>query len=332
MDPDPQVFVLDFDLRFSDVGDPKYFAHHMNFEAEFPAHELVTKEFCSVMIEESRKTRDSVSLIDVNGRSFNYLDLLDDSWFNSPPSFVGDWSSSKPSTVAGEEGEKRSYNGVLNESLKDYEENCRASNGEGDYKCLSLEDFVASSSSQVKDERDRDVLAESIFELHSAQEELENELLKFKDISKDTYVNTEFVDAIEERNINVETELEGHYKQKIEAEVENMVITRTIQQLRMATVKGITVLKEHKAFASEQMQMVDTLKDAEKSAAVLENVAKKLESACQDIAFADETMELRASVCKYGFWFVVQVVSLAVVVVAVFVAGSSGNRMEPAPT
>ncbi|KAI3456737.1 hypothetical protein Pfo_013400 [Paulownia fortunei] len=247
--------------------------------------------------------------------------------------------------------------------------------GEGKYEHLSPEDVVADSSWEVKEERsenhgslrDQDPLVESIFALQSAQEVLEKEVLKFKEISRDISVDdsvsdlcTEFIDVeqklqntsserlpygdgvqtfsravqsevVETENRDVETELEDLFKQKIEAEVEYMAISRTVQKLRVAAVDQITVLEEQKALASEQTQILDKLGDAENKAAMLKKEAEKLENFCEDIASADETLKLQMRVCKYSSCFFVQLV-LLVVILGFFIFQLSPNYAEVVPT
>ncbi|KAH0633399.1 hypothetical protein KY284_036185 [Solanum tuberosum] len=60
-----------------------------------------------------------------------------------------------------------------------------------------------------------------------------------------------------------ESEFEGLFRQKIEAEVQYLALSKTTQNLRSATVDQLTLLEEQKTLASEQAQMVHVLGDAE---------------------------------------------------------------------
>lgn len=157
-----------------------------------------------------------------------------------------------------------------------------------------------------------------------------------KTISADSSVSdlgTEIIDAevVETRNVDLETEVEDVLKQKIEAEVERMVISRTVQELRAAAVDQITVLEEQKALASEQTHILNKLGVAERKAAALEKKAEKLENIDEDIASADEVMKLQSKVCKYGSCFFMQLI-LLLVVLGVFIFHLSPSDVEVVPT
>ncbi|KAG8386567.1 hypothetical protein BUALT_Bualt03G0161800 [Buddleja alternifolia] len=231
--------------------------------------------------------------------------------------------------------------------------------GEGGYGDMSSEDVVADSSWERKGERsenhgsssDQDLLAESIFALQSAQEALEKEVLKFKEISEDASVIDSLSDSehlpygdgiqsnsrsvqsevAETANREVENELENLFKQKIEAEVEYLTILRTVQNLRVSAVDQITVIEETKALASEQTQILEKLGNAEHKAAILKKEAEKLENVCEDIVSADETLKLQKKVCKYSSCLIMQLVLLAVVL-GVFMLQSSPDYVEVVPT
>ncbi|KAL6567667.1 hypothetical protein OROGR_001335 [Orobanche gracilis] len=220
---------------------------------------------------------------------------------------------------------------------------------EGEYEGLSPEGGVTDSSSEVKEERsenhgsssDQDPLHESLSVLQSVQEAIEKEVSKFqetgKTISADSSVadlGTEVIDdeVVETGNIDLDTEVEDLLKQKIEAEVERMVISRKVQELRAAAaVDQITVLEEQKALASEQTHILNKLGVAERKAAALEKKAEMLEHIDDDIASADEVMKLQSKVCKYGSCFFVQLI-LLLVVLWVFIFHLSPNDVEIVPT
>ncbi|KAG8365204.1 hypothetical protein BUALT_Bualt18G0080100 [Buddleja alternifolia] len=216
--------------------------------------------------------------------------------------------------------------------------------GERGYDNNSREDVVADSSWEVKEERsqnhdsstDQDPLVESIFALQSAQEALEKEVLKFKDINiDDDSVSGEGVltrtmqsAVVETAEGDVETELEALFKQKIETEVEYLAISRTLEKLRATAVDQITLLEEQKA---EQTQIINKLDDTESKAAMLKKEVDKLETFNEEIANADQTLKLQKRVCKYTSYLFVQLVCL-VLVLGVFIFQLSPNYVEVVPT
>ncbi|KAK6154513.1 hypothetical protein DH2020_008761 [Rehmannia glutinosa] len=237
---------------------------------------------------------------------------------------------------------------------------------EGGYEDNSPEDVVADLSWDAKEERrenhdsssDQDPLIESIFLLQSAQEALEKEVLKFKEIGKDASVDgsvsdtqPDFTDVehksseqfpsgvgvqsfprdlqsqeVEIAIRDVEAELEDLFKQRIEAEVEYLAISRTVQKLKVAAVDQTIISEEQKAPASELIQN----KLGEK-ATMLKKDAEKLQIFCEDIASAHETLKLQKSVCKYTSYFFMQLL-LLFIILGVFIFQLSPNYVEVVPT
>ncbi|XP_055823127.1 WPP domain-interacting protein 2-like [Solanum dulcamara] len=129
----------------------------------------------------------------------------------------------------------------------------------------------------------------------------------------------------------IESEFEGLFRQKIEAEVQYLTMSTTAQQLSSAAVDQLTLLEEQKTLAIEQARMVHMLGDAEAKATVLKTQAVKLESYCEDLASTDEKLKLQKKVCKYSWCFFIQLVLLAVVV-GLFLMQMSLDHDELVPT
>ncbi|KAM3396460.1 WPP domain-interacting protein 2 [Capsicum galapagoense] len=130
----------------------------------------------------------------------------------------------------------------------------------------------------------------------------------------------------------IESEFEGLFRQKIEAEVQYLTISRTTQTLKSAAVDQLTLLEEQKTLASEQARMVHVLGDAEAKAAMLKTQAEKLESYCEDLASStDEKLKLQKKVCKYSSCLLIQLVLLAVVI-GLFLMQIAPDHAELVPT
>nr|XP_027061271.1 WPP domain-interacting protein 2 [Coffea arabica]XP_027061272.1 WPP domain-interacting protein 2 [Coffea arabica]XP_027061273.1 WPP domain-interacting protein 2 [Coffea arabica] len=280
----------------------------------------------------------------------------------------------------------------------------------GEFHDNFQEDFAADSSWGIKEERsdnngplsDQDSLFESILTLQSAEEALEKEIQKLREIGKEESTlddlvkdaSTEqlqfgdfgenFLDSSESevlslkqrldlmetkldgatallkvkeakivelqesilggrspkvgtgcalelhqesyRDINIE--LEGLFKQKIEAEVEYLVISRTVQNLRVAVVDQITTLQEQR---KDQARVLNRLGDAEVKAAMLKGEAVKLENYCEDIMAADETIKLKMSICKYASCFFIQLM-LLLIILMFLILQFSPSHSEVVPT
>ncbi|MCD7459107.1 hypothetical protein HAX54_040107 [Datura stramonium] len=123
---------------------------------------------------------------------------------------------------------------------------------------------------------------------------------------------------------DTENEVEGLFRQKIEAEVEYLVISRTIQKWRAAAVDQVTLMEEQKLLATKQAQMMKKLGDSETKAAMQ---AENLD----DVASTNKTRELQKGVCKYSFYFLVQLV-LLVIVLGLHMLPMSPDAVEVVPT
>ncbi|XP_055802331.1 WPP domain-interacting protein 2-like [Solanum dulcamara] len=109
-----------------------------------------------------------------------------------------------------------------------------------------------------------------------------------------------------------ESELEGLHRQKIEAEVEYLTVSRAVKKLRVAAVDQVNLLEEQKKLASEQAQIVKKLGDAELKATMLKTQVKELENCCEDIMSIDVMLKLQKRICKYSTCFLLQLALLAV--------------------
>ncbi|MCD9644193.1 hypothetical protein HAX54_032341 [Datura stramonium] len=165
---------------------------------------------------------------------------------------------------------------------------------------------------------------------------LQNKLQKAADMVKSKEARVTELEAIlgsssKNEEETIESELEGLFRQKIEAEVQYLTISITAQKLGSAAVDQLTLLEEQKTLALEQAQMVHMLGGAETKAAMLKTQAEKLESYCEDLASTDEKIKLQKKVCKYSSCFFIQLVLLAIVI-GLFLMQISPDHAEPLPT
>ncbi|XP_057486399.1 WPP domain-interacting protein 1-like [Actinidia eriantha] len=126
------------------------------------------------------------------------------------------------------------------------------------------------------------------------------------------------VESQQKKYGDMEAELEGLFKQKIEAEVEYLAISRTIQKLRVAAVDQVAVFEELEALALQQPQIFNRLGDAESKAEMLKIQAEKLETYSEDIVGTDQVLKLQKRVCKVTSCVFIQSILLFVVFVLFF--------------
>lgn len=281
-------------------------------------------------------------------------------------------------------GKSMNYDAANSDEARDGEQHfgeeqtCYNKENDGEFETLSQEDLAADLSWEVREDKvenhgsstDPDPLFESIHTLQSAQEQLEKEIQKlreigtepasnFEDSTVETTLPSEFASGfsetevvslkqnlnlleskLEEANaelrvkeakvielesvlksnespnhIEMEAELEGLFKQKIEAEVEYLAISRTIEKLRADAVDHFALFKEQNTLASEQAQVLDELGDVESKAAKLKTQAEKLETKYEDVVLTEEVLRLQNRVCQVTSCLFMQLILLVLVFV-----------------
>ncbi|KAJ4849259.1 hypothetical protein Tsubulata_012953 [Turnera subulata] len=165
-------------------------------------------------------------------------------------------------------------------------------------------------------------LTENIKHLESSLEEA-NALLKVREsrvaVLEDTLNNSlkgesgNISELDQEKCRELEVELETLFKQKIEAEIECLTLTRTIQKLRVATGDEITLFEQQEALAGEQIQMLNKLGQAESKVATLRKRADKLEEYRGDFLETEEILKMQGRVCHITSCFFVQLILLILV-------------------
>jgi len=104
----------------------------------------------------------------------------------------------------------------------------------------------------------------------------------------------------------VESELEGLFQLKIEAEVEYLAISKVLQNLKDGASFQQTLLEEQEKLSESQAQVLHKLVDAEGKASVLKNKAAELEEYCGDSVVVQESFVLQKRVCKVTFYLLIQ--------------------------
>jgi hypothetical protein len=116
----------------------------------------------------------------------------------------------------------------------------------------------------------------------------------------------------QEKYREIENELEGLFKQKIEAEIEHLALA-SLQKLGVAAGDQITLFEEQEALAGEQVQMLNKLGEAGNKAASLKKQAEELEKYCGDVLGTEEVFKMQNKVCKVAACFLIQLILLILV-------------------
>lgn len=108
----------------------------------------------------------------------------------------------------------------------------------------------------------------------------------------------------------METELECLFRQKIEAEVEYLTLTRTIDKVRAPGGGRVTLIEGKEGLALEQAQMLNKLEETECKAAVLEKHAEELG---KHVLEGEVVLKMQNRVWKVTTCFVIQFILLVLV-------------------
>lgn len=140
--------------------------------------------------------------------------------------------------------------------------------------------------------------------------ELEASLSSVK-ISREESAST--IDLSEKKCEGVESELEGLFKLRIEAEVEYLAISKVMQNMKGGAGIQQTLLEEQEKLSENQAQILDKVVDAESKASVLKNKAEELEKYCGDSVVVEESFVLQRRVCKMSFYLFIQFMFLVLI-------------------
>ncbi|KAG5550892.1 hypothetical protein RHGRI_009359 [Rhododendron griersonianum] len=103
----------------------------------------------------------------------------------------------------------------------------------------------------------------------------------------------EKIESLQKNHNEMEAELEDLFMQKIEAEVEYLAISKTIENLKVDAVDHLALFEEQKTLASEQAQVLNELGDVESKAVKLKRQAEKLETKYEDVVVTEEVLRLQ---------------------------------------
>ncbi|XVF03524.1 hypothetical protein REPUB_Repub05bG0001800 [Reevesia pubescens] len=117
----------------------------------------------------------------------------------------------------------------------------------------------------------------------------------------------------QDKYTETESELEGLFQQKMEAEIEFLALSRAVQKLRVSVGNQITQFEEQTSMAGEQEPMLNKFREAESKAAMLKIQAVELEKHCADVVGTDEVLKMQRRVCKGTSCFFTQLVLLVLV-------------------
>ncbi|KAI4305063.1 hypothetical protein L6164_028452 [Bauhinia variegata] len=108
----------------------------------------------------------------------------------------------------------------------------------------------------------------------------------------------------------MEAEVEGLFRQKIEAEVECLTITKMMENLKVAADLKLTLLEGQETLFGKQGQVLNKIAETKNKASALKIQAEELEKYSDDILEVEETLKMQKRVCKVTCYFFIQFILL----------------------
>lgn len=168
---------------------------------------------------------------------------------------------------------------------------------------------------------DEDVVAVSMMNFHSAQEALERE--KLKDVWKEEpSVPEEYI--LETQTTLNQNGLEEILKQRMEVEVQHIALSKVMEA---GHVYQLELMLQHRKLASEQVETLKKVEDAENKALQLQRQTDRLKEACQEILDKEEALKLESRICRLTSCFSIQTI-LFLLFVYLFLLRFSSHNME----
>ncbi|XP_020597195.1 LOW QUALITY PROTEIN: WPP domain-interacting protein 1-like [Phalaenopsis equestris] len=120
------------------------------------------------------------------------------------------------------------------------------------------------------------------------------------------------VSPIEVHKEELDSELEVLLKEKMETEIEYLIISRTLQNWKVLYEDRIALFKEQKYLAGDQEQMMLKLREAEDKIIMLNEQKDKLEAYCKELVQTENVLRLQNKVCKLSLYVIFQLMFLSI--------------------
>ncbi|KAM0995735.1 hypothetical protein ACFX2C_005830 [Malus domestica] len=213
--------------------------------------------------------------------------------------------------------------GINESNLSDY----LGSDKIGQTSSNSLESQVLSLKQNVK------LLESTLDETRAILELKESRVAELEDminISKSAKEDSgSTVGLEEEKSRELETELDGVFRQMIEAQVEFIAIKSSTQRLKFAAGGQIALLDEQEAVVGEQEQMLNKLGEVEIRATKLKERTEELGKLSGDILETEEVFTIQKRFCKITSCLFIQLILLGLAILVFFSQSSHQGVAVP---
>lgn len=118
------------------------------------------------------------------------------------------------------------------------------------------------------------------------------------------------ISSIQQREEEATSDLEVLLKEKMEAEIEYFILTRTTQNWKILSDEHTALFKEQMHLACDQEQMMLKLREAEEKTIKLSEQTQKLEEYCKELVGMENVLRLQNKACMFSLCFIVQLMLL----------------------
>ncbi|XP_020149026.1 WPP domain-interacting protein 2 [Aegilops tauschii subsp. strangulata] len=146
-------------------------------------------------------------------------------------------------------------------------------------------------------------------------------------------INSAHTPTLQTEPVNVdelETELESHLQDKIEAEIQCLVMVKARQNWQ-ARAEDQIALEEHKLSAGEDTRMLLKLQDTEKKIVMLKEQVDRLEAHEKELSVTTEVLRMQSKTFKIGLFGLLQLIMLCLSL-KMFFAQDSARFGDLVPT
>ncbi|GJN15844.1 hypothetical protein PR202_gb02787 [Eleusine coracana subsp. coracana] len=171
---------------------------------------------------------------------------------------------------------------------------------------------------------------ESRLEETSAQiKEKDSRILELEDLSQMQPRKT----AMESTNLLLSpSELDGLYQEKIEVEIQGIILTRAYQTVATLAGDQMALYEAQKSLSEDYKQLGLKLRHAENRALMLEEKADKLEVQCQELIRSSEVLQLQSKASRVSLFSFIQFILLCIAIATYLMRLVPASSTDAVPT
>lgn len=172
----------------------------------------------------------------------------------------------------------------------------------------------------------------TLFE-HMKVEELEsqfqNQPTKLKEVEQPPEITANELQLLQEKCREMEMELEEQYKEKMQAEIEFLILTGSAQNDISLVENEASILQEQKRLVVGQLQTALKLKETECHALSLKDHLVQLENSSSSLLEMEEVLELHNKVWGFSVFSFIQFILLCLAILFMFAQSPHTSNLVP---